>query len=213
MCYVDIDRHLTFRRLAMKPVERGEVLGLADYETIRERFRARVIEEKKLRRVKLGDKASIVFENHDTVLLQIQEMLRTERITREAAIMHEIQTYNDLIPADGELSATALVEIEEKGEREEFLAAAAGLDKSFFIVVDGERSQGKHDERRFDPERTTAVHYLKFPVGERAARALRDLFAKRRTAVAIEIGVEHPRYTARAAASPELVLSLAEDLA
>ena len=38
----------------MKLVDRGEILGLAEYESIRERFRARVIAEKKLRRVQLG---------------------------------------------------------------------------------------------------------------------------------------------------------------
>ena len=42
----------------MKPVDRGEILGLAEYETVRERFRARVIAEKKLRRVQLGPKAT-----------------------------------------------------------------------------------------------------------------------------------------------------------
>jgi hypothetical protein len=66
----------------MKPIERGEVLGLAEYEAIRDRFRARVIEEKKARRTTLGDRASCLFENRDTVLMQIQEMLRTERISR-----------------------------------------------------------------------------------------------------------------------------------
>ena len=50
-------------------------------------------------------KVSVVFENHDTVLLQIQEMLRTERITRPAAIQHEIDTYNELVPGPDELSA------------------------------------------------------------------------------------------------------------
>jgi hypothetical protein len=29
----------------MKPIDPGEVLGLADYETVRDRFRARVIAE------------------------------------------------------------------------------------------------------------------------------------------------------------------------
>ena len=38
----------------MKPVERGEILGLADYEAVRDAFRNRVIAEKKLRRVALG---------------------------------------------------------------------------------------------------------------------------------------------------------------
>src|SRR6185295_18042058 len=121
----------------MKLVERGEVLGLAEYETIRDRFRARVIEEKKVRRVKLGPQASCVFENRDTVLLQIQEMLRTERITREAAVLHEIETYNQLVPRDHELSATALIEIDEKAERDAFLVEAKGLDRAFALVVDG----------------------------------------------------------------------------
>src|SRR5262245_2072838 len=98
----------------MKPIERGEVLGLAEYESIRDRFRARVIEEKKARRVALGPNATCVFENRDTALMQIQEMLRTERITREAAILHEIETYNQLVPGDHELSATVLIEIDDK---------------------------------------------------------------------------------------------------
>src|SRR5688500_5029382 len=135
----------------MKPIERGEILGLADYEAIRDRFRARVIEEKKTRRVKLGDQASCVFENRDTMLLQIQEMLRTERITREAAVLHEIETYNQLVPGDHELSATVLVEIDDKAEREKFLFEAKGLDRSFALVVDGERTQGKHDAEREHP--------------------------------------------------------------
>lgn len=199
----------------MKPVERGEVMGLADYEAIRDRFRARVIEEKKARRVKLGELASCVFENHDTVLMQIQEMLRTERITREAAVLHEIETYNELIPGPHELSATALIEIEDKDTRDRFMRGAAGLDKTFFLEVDGERCVGKHDAARFDPERTTAVHYLKFVLGESAEAALRDVLTKKRkaTEVTVSLGVDHPYYRANVSLPAALVLSLAEDFA
>src|SRR4029079_1767281 len=111
--------------------------------------------------------ASCVFENRDTALMQIQDMLRTERITREAAVLHEVETYNQLVPGDHELSATVLIEIDDKAERESFLFEAKGLDRAFSLVVDGERTQGKHDEARENPDRTTAVHYLKFPLGER----------------------------------------------
>src|SRR5262249_23624595 len=97
--------------MSMKRVERGEVLGLAEYEQIRDAFRARVIGEKRTRRVQVCPEVSAVFENHDTVLFQIQEMLRAERITKEAGISHEIDTYNELIPAQNELSATMFVEI------------------------------------------------------------------------------------------------------
>ena len=195
----------------MKLVERSEVMGLADYETIRDRFRNRIIEEKKRRRLKLGDSMSVVFENRDTVLMQIQEMLRTERITREAAILHEIETYNQLVPVDHELSATGLVEIDDKDARERFLFEARGLDRSFSLVVDGEVCRGQHDEAREHPERTTAVHYLKFQLTPNAEAALRDVLGKKRSVA--EVVVDHPRYTARTRLAPETLLSVVEDLA
>src|SRR5580693_2698209 len=111
----------------MEPIDRNEILGLADYEIVRERFRARVIAEKKHRRIMLGPNASAVFENRDTVLLQIQEMLRTERITRLAAVEHELDTYNELVPRADELSCTLMIEIADKAERDAFLRAAKGL--------------------------------------------------------------------------------------
>ena len=199
----------------MKPVQRGEVLGLAEYETIRDRFRSRVIEEKKARRVALGPNASCLFENRDTVLMQIQEMLRTERITREAAIQHEIDTYNELIPKEHELSATILIEIEEKEQRETFLTEAKGLERSFALVVADARCPGKHDPAREHPLRTTAVHYVKFDLAPEAEQALRDVLEKKRRPdeLAVELTVEHPRYTARTRLAAALVASLAEDLA
>ncbi|AKV01750.1 hypothetical protein AKJ09_08413 [Labilithrix luteola] len=199
----------------MKPVERGEVLGIAEYEPIRDRFRARVIEEKKRRRIGLGPHAMCVFENHDTVLLQIQEMIRTERISREDSVLHEIATYNQLVPGDNELSATIMIEIDEREPREKFLVEAKGLDRAFALVIDGERCPGMNDVEREHPDRTTAVHYLKFPLGEKAARALKAVLGKQRKAdeVVVEVVADHPRYTARAKLPPAMVAELAQDLA
>ncbi len=201
----------------MKPIQRGEVLGLAEYEAIRDRFRARVIEEKRRRRVKLGDRASCVFENRDTVLLQIQEMLRTERITREASVLHEIETYNQLVPGERELSATIMIEIDDKDTRETFLRDAKGLERAFAIVVDGHecRAGEPSDPTREHPERTTAVHYVKFPLSAEADRALRDVLEKKRRAADVKMALvaDHPKYAARTELSAEVVQSLAEDLA
>src|SRR5580700_12078358 len=102
------------RSMSMDPVVRQEILGIAEYETIRGAFRARIIDEKKRRRLSVGPHVTVVFENHDTVLLQIQEMLRTERITREAAVQHEIDTYNAHVPGKDELFATVMIEIPDK---------------------------------------------------------------------------------------------------
>jgi hypothetical protein len=196
----------------MKPIERAEVLGIADYETIRERFRARVIAEKKLRRVKLGDKASAVFENRDTMLLQIQEMLRTERITREAAVQHEIDTYNQLVPGDNELSCTIMIEIDDKAERDDFLRDAAGFEKKISLRVGGEIIKAITEERSELADRTTAVHYVKFKLSEKAAGTLRRGAKSNDTIAQAVLEVDHPVYQARTVLPVETIVKLGEDL-
>ena len=194
----------------MKPIERGEVLGLAEYETIRPHFRARVIDEKKRRRVSLGKNATALFENRDTVLLQIQEMLRTERITREAAIQHEIDTYNEFIPGERELSCTVMLEIDDKDERDALLVKAKGIEDAFAVVVDGERATGHTTPDRLLPDRASAVIYLKMKLSEAAAAAV--LAAARGEAHTIELEVDHAAYRARAVIPREVIVAIAEDL-
>jgi hypothetical protein len=198
----------------MKPIERGEVLGLAEYEQVRERFRARVIAEKKLRRVGVGPVASAVFENRDTVLLQIQEMLRTERITRPGAVDHEIATYNELVPGGDELSCTLMIEIPDKAERDAFLSAAAGLEKHVWLVAGSHRVPARSIDRGgASPERTTAVHYLKFRLGPQLAEALRTAASGDQTLTHLELVVDHPAYSAQAVLPAATILQLGQDLA
>ncbi len=195
----------------MKRIERGEVLGLAEYEAIRERFRARVIAEKRRRRLSVGPKVSVLFENRDSVLLQIEEMLRTERISREAAVQHEIDTYNELVPGEDELSFTLMVEIADAAEREVFLEAAAGLEFHVWLIAGSERMQA-HGRPREGSEsgRTTAVHYLKFAVPPSVAGPLRA--AGEDALVELTLSIDHPFYRAEAVLPRDTVRALAEDL-
>ena len=197
----------------MKRIERGEILGLAEYEQVRERFRARVIAEKKARRVQLGPVVSLLFENHDTVLLQIQEMLRTERITKPAAIQHEIDTYNELVPGPDELSCTLMIEIPEKTERDAFLVAAKGIEKHVWIATGTLRVGATAAQRDAGPsDRTTAVHYLKFKLPTPLVRALRGGASGEQTLQHIEIVVDHPTYAAEVTLPAEALMALGEDL-
>jgi hypothetical protein len=196
----------------MKPIERGEILGLAEYEQVRERFRARVIASKKRRRVAVGDKATAVFENRDTVLLQIQEMLRTERITRPGAVQHEIDTYNELVPGADEISCTLMVEIADKAERDAFLVAAKRLERHVGLVVGNERVDARSIDRGGTDQRTTAVHYLRFTLPPGVAAALRGAAAGGDPGPHVALVVDHPAYAARVALPLEAVLELAEDL-
>ncbi|MGA7120360.1 MAG: DUF3501 family protein [Polyangiaceae bacterium] len=199
----------------MKAIARGEILGLADYETVRERFRNRVIAEKKIRRVSVGPKVSVVFENRDTVLLQIQEMLRTERITRAASVQHEIDTYSALLPGTDELSCTLMVEIADHAERDAFLQAAKGLSKHVWVVAVTRRIAARSNEPSRDgPEadRTTAVHYLKFPLPSDVADALRARASGNGSTTELALEIDHPAYAARADLRLETLVALGEDL-
>jgi hypothetical protein len=197
----------------MKKVERSELLGLGDYEAIREPFRARVIAEKKLRRLAVGPRMSVLFENHDTVLLQIQEMLRTERITKEAAVLHEMATYNALVPGDHELSTTIFLEVDEPKARTEFLAAMKGFHEQVFVVVGERRFGAQVDAERIYDDRASAVNYFKFPLDEAATRALAAAARGEEGAPAVRFVVTHPAYPHDVALPRPTLASLAEDYA
>jgi hypothetical protein len=191
----------------MKPVERGEILPIAEYELIRPHFRARVLAEKRPRRVSLGDFLCATFENHDSVLFQIQEMVRTERITSETGIAHEIETYNDLIPGTDELSFTLFVEIPDRDTRERMLTELAGLEQAVFVEVAGARfAATQRLPDAYMPTRTTAVHYFKAKLSAAAAQALRE----RRAQAALI--VDHPRCALRVELDAATLGALAADL-
>ncbi|HYJ11397.1 MAG TPA: DUF3501 family protein [Polyangiaceae bacterium] len=191
----------------MKPIARDELLELHAYEKIREPFMRSAIERKRPRYIKLGANMTGLFENRDTVLLQIQEMLRTERITQERAIEHELETYNALVPGERELSLTLFIEYQDRDERERMLTALAGLEDKFRLRVGAELLPAIPDERGTDRERTIAVHYLKFPLSESARAALLAGSAP------ITLEVEHPAYSAVAELSPTTLQSLRDDFA
>ncbi len=191
----------------MKPIQRNEILPLGEYETLRPHFRARVIEDKKARRVRLGEHLSAVFENRDSVLLQIQEMLRTERITAEPGILHEMETYNELVPGTGQVSVTLFVEIPDRPLRDRMLVELVGLEDAIRLEVDGRAfpAWGKRPDG-FVEGRTTAVHYLKATLDPDAVGAIVGGRAK------VALSVDHPRLSLRTDLGPSTVARLAEDL-
>ena len=191
----------------MRRVQRNEILDLGAYEQIREKFRARIIAEKRNRRFDVGDEMSVVFENHDTVLFQVQEMLRTERIASPPGIAHEIETYNDLIADADELSATLFVEIPDKETRDRRLVELCGLERAVSLDIAGTPVPATFDERSLMPDRTLAVHYLKFALG--VGSVARWEAARGEVAFV----VSHPRLSLRVPLPPAVFAALAEDLA
>lgn len=190
----------------MKPVDASEIRAIPDYERGRDEFRKHVLAIKEPRRVTIGSHLTFLFENRDTVLYQIQEMVRVERITDPAAVAHEVATYNELVPGRDELTATLLIEFEDASERAVMLRALVGLERHVKIEIDGcQPCAAVFDDRQMSPDKISSVHYIRFPLGKERAAALRG-------GAAAEVVADHPRLSARSALSAVQRAALAEDL-
>ena len=150
----------------MKKVDRSEILDYATYSEQRAQMQERVLAAKAVRRVHMGEHLTFLFENTETIRYQIQEMMRVERIVREADIQHEIATYNDLLGGPGELGCTLLIEIEAPAERDRLLRAWLDLPKHLYVKLeDGTKVYGQYDARQVGEDRLSSVQYLKFDTG------------------------------------------------
>ena len=188
----------------MQPVAFEEIKNIAEYELERESFRPRVLAAKELRRVRVGNHLTFLFENRDTVRYQVQEMMRIERIVREHDIRHELETYNELISGPGELSAVMLIEYDTPEERAVWLHDLLGLEDHVWIQI-GQHSpaRARFDTRQIATDRISSVQYIKFPVGVAPLRAIGE---------GVRVFVDHPKYQASTALSAGQVMALGEDV-
>jgi hypothetical protein len=194
----------------MQKIHLSEVKNLVEYEKVREAMRARIIELKRHRRIPVGENLTFLFENRETVLFQIQEMIRTERIVDDAAIRAEIDVYNALIPGPGELSATLFIEIPElvrmtQDEVRRAINRFQGLDREgVWLMVGGRRIPARFEEGHSREEKMAAVHYLRFVLPPEVRLAL--------AAGTVKIVVDHPGYRAEAVLPPDVRSELLRDL-
>ena len=181
----------------MKPVRREHLLDWVTYDERRDELRARAMAEKDQRRIVLGEHLTFLFENFATVRHQIQEMMRAERIVREADIEHEIQTYNELLGGPGELGCTLLIAVEDPAERARRLREWIALPEHLFVrLADGRRVAARFDARQRGDDRLSSVQYLKFPTGGETP---------------VAIGTDLPGLAGEAVLSEEQRAALAED--
>jgi hypothetical protein len=151
----------------MRKVTRSDVLDYKTYNDRRQGLRERVLVEKSKRRVHLGEYLTFLFESTDTILYQVQEMMRLEQTVRESEIQHEIDTYNQLLGDAGELGCTLLIEIDNQAERDQKLKAWLDLPRHLYIsLADGAQARASWDPAQIGDTRLSSVQYLKFRVGQ-----------------------------------------------
>lgn len=191
----------------VRPITRRDIKGPALYGPIRDDYRQRVIAIKRPRRIVLGDRVSLVFENRHTLTSQIEEMCRAENLTRDEQIEDEIAVYNQLMPTETSLSATLFIEIPPDEDPYVALKDLVGLDEHVVLHIGRHAIRAAFEPGRSTDDRISAVQYTRYPLSSEAKAAL----LTPDTPVAVEI--DHQNYRHRIACGEATRASLAGDYA
>ncbi len=193
----------------MKPIVPADIKGPAIYAGIRDDYRRRIIEYKEHRRIDVGERVFLVFENRKTLVFQIEEILRAEKITAPEQIAEEIEVYNQLMPGADSLSATLFLTVprdkDNERERRAELDRFIGLDEHVVLHIGQHAIRAGFEAGRATEDRISAVQYIRYRLAPEAIAALRSPG----TEVVVEI--DHPVYRHRTRASEAMRASLAAD--
>jgi Protein of unknown function (DUF3501) len=188
-------------------IQREDLLPAKEYEAIRKQRRAEMVALKQHRRVEVGPVATFYFENYDTMLQQIQEMLYIEK-GGEEQIEDELAAYNPLVPKGSELVCTLMFEIEDPVRRERILRTLSFIERHTFLQVGGARIMAvpePGEDRTREDGKTSSVHFLHFPFTPAQIAAFRD------PVQSVMLGFEHENYAHMALLTPQVRAALAGD--
>ncbi len=189
-------------------ITRDSLMSLEAYDKHRKAHKAERIAHRRLRSVHLGEHLNLQFEDEQTVRVQIQEMLRIEKIFDEEGIQAEIDAYAPLVPDGSNWKATVLIEFPDPNERRRELARLIGIEDRLFVEVEGHAriyAIADEDLDRENEEKTSAVHFVRFEFSDAMRRAIL-------AGASVKLGCDHTNYPAHVEIPPETLVSLAGDL-
>jgi hypothetical protein len=173
-----------------RQIKKEDIMPLDIYTKNRKELRKSIVEFKKDRRIALGPYATFYFENYETMLAQVQEMLYIEKGGDEQ-LKDELAAYNPLIPNGTELTATLMFEIDNPITRAAFLGKVGGIEEKVFIKIDGERVKAIPEEdvdRTSSEGKASSVQFIHFKFNEEQIKKFKS------NPSLIEIGIDHKEY-------------------
>src|SRR5438270_3990299 len=95
----------------MRPLTLDDLLPLDEYaRRRRDCFESLARYLDRYRRVRIGPRVTLLFENRQTLWFRLQEVLRVARLAEAARVQEELDLYNDLLPGRGQLQAAFVLE-------------------------------------------------------------------------------------------------------
>ena len=192
----------------IREITRDDLMSLEQYAEQRAEFRQKVLAHKKHRQVALGPNATLYFEDRLTLLYQIQEMLRIEKVFEADGINEELEAYNPMIPSGRNFKATFMIEYADATVRAAQLEKMVNIEDLVWLQV-GEHDKiwaiADEDLERSNDIKTSAVHFMRFEITEEMAQELK-------AGAALQIGVQHAVYTYDVLVAGDTRASLLADL-
>jgi hypothetical protein len=191
----------------LNTIEKSDILSRNEYKSKRKSLREKMVLRKKFRRVDIGPYVTMYFENKDTIIHQINEMVYIEN-GGEEQINDEISAYKSLIPDGQELVATVMIEIDSPIKRAEFLAKMGGFEEQISIKIGDQLIKGKAE---LDGDRTTAdgkassVQFVHFEFDEKAFEVIKNHMEN------VTISINHENYKHSSILNIDTVKELIKD--
>lgn len=189
-------------------ITKDNILDLETFARQRPQRRQDILKLKKDRRLALGPDVTCYFENRDTLLWQIQEMLYIEK-GGEEQIDDELAAYAPLEPNGDEWVATVMIEIPDPAVRALKLSQLGHFEFNLVLKFSGHEVVGKPED---DLERTTAdgktssVHFIRWHFSPDQ----KELLCQENQDVILES--RHPEYLHKTILSDSIRQSLCSDL-
>jgi Protein of unknown function (DUF3501) len=164
----------------MLPLTVDDLVPLEEYASRRKEFfdaHRRYMD--RYRRVRIGPKLTLIFENRQTLWFRVQEVIRVARLADTREVQLELNLYNRLLPSKNLLQAALLIEIVDEAQLGKELAPWRGITGANLTLHAGAHAIASHLVTCRPEDRAIGTaHWVQFQLTDETRRQLTD-FSRR----------------------------------
>ncbi len=161
----------------MLPLTVDDLLPLEEYVGRRREYfdsHRRYID--RYRRVRIGPRLTLIFENRQTLWFRVQEIVRIARLSQIGEVQQELNLYNRLLPGRNLLQAALLIEVPDEAQLLKELANWQNLEGAHLSLRLGRETCPSHLVTCRPEDRCVGTsHWVQFHLPPGARAQLGDL--------------------------------------
>ena len=169
------------KKRSMSPLTVDDLLPLEEYAGRRREYfdsHRRYID--RYRRVRIGPRLTLIFENRQTLWYRLQEIIRIARLSQAGEVQQELNLYNRLLPCRNLLQAALLIEVPDETQLIKELANWNNLQGDHLWLQVGSEIIPSHLVTCRPEDRCMGTsHWVQFHFRFDARRASQRLYAER----------------------------------